>query len=65
VTLGPNIGKRWIVMPGLSMVGRIGYGYTWSKIEWDSGAAVPDRRREGRPPLNYGPDLELSLGYAF
>ncbi|MGA2507126.1 MAG: hypothetical protein ABSF80_06600 [Chitinispirillaceae bacterium] len=61
VTLGPDIGSRWVSPWGLSVVARIGYGYTWSIFN----GAAPDRRTQDWLQLSSGLDYELSLGYAF
>jgi hypothetical protein len=61
ITVGPNIGKRWVSAWGLSLVGRIGYGYTWSKFD----NPAPDHRTMDRLRSESGLDAELSLGYAF
>ena len=61
ITVGPDIGKRWITPWGLSVVGRIGYGYTWSKFN----NPAPDQRTINRLRWASGFDSELSVGYAF
>jgi hypothetical protein len=64
VSVGPVIGKRWVLMPGLSLVGRIGYGYTWSKIDWLGNTPAPDQLPPDWQLFNSGLDAELSLGFA-
>lgn len=61
ITVGPDIGRRWVAPWGLSLVARIGYGYTWSKF----GNPVPDQSTIDRLRWLSGLDTEISLGYAF
>ena len=61
ITLGPDIGSRWVSPWGLSVVARIGYGYTWNIFN----GAPTDRRTQDWLQLSSGLDYELSLGYAF
>ena len=61
ITIGPDIGKRWVTPWGLSLVARIGYGYTWSKFD----NPVPDQSTINRLRGLSGLDTEISLGYAF
>lgn len=61
VTLGPNIGQRWVSPLGFSVVGRIGYGYTW--YEFDN--SVPDNHTVDLLQRRANLDTELSIGYAF
>lgn len=61
ITIGPDIGKRWVAPWGLSLVARIGYGYTWSKFD----NPVPDQTTIDRLRWLSGLDTEISLGYAF
>ncbi|MDD5675022.1 MAG: DUF3575 domain-containing protein [Chitinivibrionales bacterium] len=65
VTVGPDIGQRWVSAGGLSVVARIGYGYTWSKFDWDPASPIPDQNAIDQLRWNTGFDYELSLGYAF
>jgi hypothetical protein len=61
VTIGPAIGKRWVFPWGLSMVARLGYGYTWSIFD----NTIPDQSTQNwlRDGLSF--DSELSIGFAF
>ena len=62
ITIGPNIGYRWVSPWGLSLVGRFGYGYNaWSKFS----NAVPDKPTIDLLQRRSALDSELSLGYAF
>ncbi len=61
VTVGPDLGRRWVTPWGLSLVGRVGYGYTWSKFD----NPAPDRNTQNRLRYLSGFDSEISLGYAF
>ena len=61
VTLGPDVGRRWVTAWGFSLVGRIGYGYAWSKFD----NPAPDQHTQDRLRWTSGFDSELSLGYAF
>ena len=61
VTIGPDIGKRWVSPWGFSVVAQVGYGYTWSKFK----DPVPDQSTQDKLRLLTGFNYEVSLGYAF
>ncbi len=61
ITVGPDIGRRWVTPWGLSLVARVGYGYTWSKFD----NPAPDQSTIDRLRWESGFDGEISLGYAF
>jgi len=61
VTLGPDIGRRWVTDWGMSLVARVGYGYTWSKFE----NTTLDQHELDRINAVTGLDAELSIGFAF
>lgn len=62
ITIGPNIGYRWVSLWGVSVVARIGYGYdAWSKFS----NTVPDQPTIDLLRQRAELDSELSLGYAF
>jgi hypothetical protein len=61
VTVGPDIGKRWVSDFGMSIVAKIGYGYTWSKFA----DPIPDQHTQNRLRWDTGLDSELSIGFAF
>jgi len=61
ITLGPDIGKRWVSSFGLNIVARIGYGYSWIKFD----DPAPDQHTINRVKAATGLDTELSIGYAF
>jgi Protein of unknown function (DUF3575) len=61
VTIGPDIGKRWISPWGFSIVAQVGYGYTWSKFD----DPVPDQSTQDKLKWLTGFNYEVSLGYAF
>lgn len=61
ITIGPDIGKRWVSPWGFSVVAQVGYGYTWSKFD----NPVPDQNTQDRLRWLTGFNYEISLGYAF
>ena len=61
VSVGPNIGKRWVAPWGFNVVARIGYGFTWNKFD----DVVPDQHTINMLNLASSWDAEVSVGYAF
>jgi hypothetical protein len=61
LTVGPNIGKRWVSASGFSLVARVGYGYTWNTFD----KPAPDQSTINRIRWESGFDSELSVGFAF
>jgi hypothetical protein len=63
--VGPNVGKRWIWDSGLSVVVRIGYGYSDFHMEWTGDEFEGMDFTEKFMKYTAGLDGELTLGYAF
>lgn len=66
--VGPNIGKRWMSNSGLSLVLRIGYGFSNSKFIWDNEKpkdAKFSELAEDAYKIFAGLDGEISVGYCF
>lgn len=68
LTIGPNLGKRWVAGSGVNFAARIGYGFKLAnKIEWIDIPEDEDMREETEAFLKVisGFDIELSIGYCF
>jgi hypothetical protein len=61
ITIGPDIGKRWVSPWGFSLAAQIGYGYTWSRFD----NPVPDQSTQDKLQWLTGFNYEVSIGYAF
>jgi len=66
ISMGPYIGKRWILGSGFSIVTRFGYGYPFTDFSWleDPPAEHPDLAK-GIITFLEGMDGEFSLGFCF
>jgi hypothetical protein len=65
-SFGPNIGQRWMIGSGFSIVWRFGLGVPLATLEWKEGKPEENRRLiEGLFKFVQGIDGELSIGYCF